>query len=70
MKQWWKSKTIWVNFAISLLTVIEANFDFFREYNQEKYIVIVLLTTTANFWLRTITNKPIRRKRRTRNVNL
>ena len=59
MKKWYKSKTIWVNFIIALLTVIEANYDFLKETSQDKYMYIVIITTAVNFWLRTITSKEL-----------
>ncbi len=64
MKNWYKSKTLWANFFIALLTVIEANYDFLKETSQDKYIYIVLITTAVNFWLRTITTEKITRRKK------
>lgn len=64
MKKWYKSKTIWINFIIALLTIIEANYDFIKETSQDKYLLIVLVTTAINFWLRTITTESIKGKRK------
>lgn len=64
MKNWYKSKTLWANFFIALITVIEANYDFLKETSQDKYIYIVLITTAVNFWLRTITTEKITRRKK------
>lgn len=64
MKNWYKSKTLWANFLIAIITVIEANYDFLKETNQDKYIYIVLITTAVNFWLRTITTQKITRRKK------
>lgn len=63
MKKWYKSKTIWINFFISLLTVVEANFEFIKANSSDKYMIIVLTTTALNFWLRTITTESIKEKK-------
>jgi hypothetical protein len=64
MKKWYKSKTIWINFIIALLTVLEANYDFIKETSQDKYMYIVIITTAINFWLRTITTESIKRRKK------
>ena len=61
-KKWWKSKTLHFNAVISVLTVLEANFEFVKGQNPDYYIYIVLAVTMVNFYLRTITSEAIKKE--------
>lgn len=64
MKKWYKSKTIIFNMLIAIITAIEINYEFIKEHNPDYYMYVVIIISIVNFYLRTITEKPIRRKKR------
>ncbi len=62
-KKWYKSKTIIFNmFAIALASV-EQNFMIIKEnFDINIFLVLSVAVPTINFYLRTITSKPIEKK--------
>lgn len=61
MKAWWKSKYLWLNTAIAMLTVAEANLGMLRErLGPESYLAAMILVAGLNFALRFVTSQPIK----------
>lgn len=60
MKPWWKSKTLWLNTAVAVGTVVEANFQIIQAHiRAEFYLVLAGLLAGANFVLRFLTNQAV-----------
>lgn len=60
MKPWWKSKTLWFNALLSLLTVVEQYAAILKPALGESSTAILLFAATAgNAYLRAITTQAI-----------
>jgi hypothetical protein len=55
-KQWWQSKTVWVNVVLFLIAVIGVFVDF-QVFDQR---ILAIVAAVLNVVLRFITNTPIR----------
>lgn len=55
-KQWWQSKTVWVNVVLFLIAVIGVFVDF-QVFDQR---ILTIVAAVLNVVLRFITNAPIR----------
>jgi hypothetical protein len=59
-KRWWKSKTLWLNTAVAVGTVVEANFGLLQaKLGAQSYLAAAGLVAGANFLLRFLTTQPI-----------
>ena len=59
-KNWWESKTIWLNMAVAIGAVIEANFALLQtSFGPKLYVPIIGLVAGTNFLLRFFTTQPI-----------
>ena len=57
-KNWWKSKTIWVNLG-AIVTMVAAKYGFNVALSEEMLTSIPLILGIVNIFLRSITHKPI-----------
>lgn len=63
-KKWWRSKVLWVNLAIAMGTVAEANFGMLQAVLGPKvYLPCVSLVAGVNFFLRYWTTQGIEVKK-------
>lgn len=69
MKDWWKSRTIWINAAVIACAVLGAAIDAVRDaLGPAAYLIVVAAVAIINVALRKITTQPLAplRKRRRR----
>lgn len=60
MKRWWMSRTLWLNTALAVGTVVEANLGLLRDaLGARSYLAALALAAGANFVLRFLTTQPI-----------
>lgn len=60
MKQWWKSKTLWVNLIVAILAVIEANTGLLQPFiPADIYVLIAIGLPLVNAFLRVITTQQL-----------
>ena len=60
MKRWWMSRTLWLNTALAVGTVVEANLGLLRDaLGPKSYLGLLALAAGANFVLRFLTTRPI-----------
>lgn len=57
-KNWWKSKTIWVNVG-AIISMVAAKYGFNIHFSEEMLTSIPLVLGIVNIFLRSITSKPI-----------
>lgn len=63
-KEWWESKTVWVNVS-ALLMMILSYFGFSFFIDPEVLLMIASIVVPAlNVWLRNKTNSPIKKKKK------
>ncbi len=62
-KPWWRSRTVWLNLAATVLLLTEAaaaNIGLFHPLIPAAYYpLVVAVITVANVWLRAITTSPL-----------
>lgn len=59
-KPWWKSKTIWFNVIVILITALPGSLEHFRHlFSPSAYEVIVGVVALGNTVLRLMTAKPV-----------
>ena len=59
-KAWWKSKTLWLNTAVAIGTVLEANFGTLQaSLGPKAYLAAAALIAGANFALRFLSTQPL-----------
>lgn len=59
-KQWWKSKTLWLNTFVAVGVVFEANFGLLQAtLGPKSYLGAMSLVAGVNFVLRFLTTEPI-----------
>lgn len=59
-KQWWQSKTIWLNLAVGALAAIDMSTDTLKTVLPPDVMGgILAVTAVANVVLRTITGQPV-----------
>jgi hypothetical protein len=58
-KEWWESKTIWVN-IIAIISALAANFGFHFEVPPETYALFPAILAIVNVFLRNKTEKPLK----------
>lgn len=60
-KAWWKSKTLWLNAALAMGSVAEANMGILRDHlGPHSYLGLITLAAGLNAALRFITSEPVR----------
>lgn len=60
MKNWYESKTLWLNFFLASGAMIEANFGLLRDrMSPESYLTAIAIFAGINAVLRLVTSKPI-----------
>ena len=60
MKQWWKSKTLWVNLIIAILTTFEASTGLLQPYlPADIYVIVAISLPIINALLRIITTEKL-----------
>lgn len=61
MKPWWKSKTLWVNITIAVLTTLEATTGLLQPYLPEHwYVAVAVGLPIINVVLRVITTEGLK----------
>lgn len=60
MKAWWKSKTIWFNLIMAVLSSLEATFHLLQPiFGSSLYGVGAVFVAVVNAGLRVVTSQPI-----------
>ena len=60
MKRWWMSRTLWLNTALAVGTVLEANLGLLRDaLGPKSYLAALAVAAAGNFVLRFLTTQPI-----------
>jgi hypothetical protein len=56
MKQWWRSKTLWLNGIVALVAALEVSTGLLTPYvGEDGYVLLMILLPVANAMLRFIT---------------
>lgn len=59
-----KSKTLWFNLAVAAFAVLVDHTDLLRNYLSDgSYLIVMMLISAANIYLRTVTTIGVRMKR-------
>ena len=59
-KPWWQSRTLWLNTALAIGVVVEANLGLLRDaLGPRSYLAAMALAAGANFALRFLTSQSI-----------
>ena len=60
MKQWWKSKTLWLNGFVALVAALEVSTGLLKPYvGEDGYVLLMVLLPVANAMLRFITTEKL-----------
>lgn len=60
MKQWWKSKTLWLNGVVALVAALEVSTGLLKPYvGEDGYVLLMVLLPVANAMLRFITTEKL-----------
>jgi len=60
MKQWWKSKTLWLNGIVALVAALEVSTGLLKPYvGEDGYVLLMVLLPVANAMLRFITTEKL-----------
>ena len=59
-KPLWQSKTFWFNLLVGLLTLLDANMNYIRQFAPEQvYLYIAATVAAVNLFLRTVTKQAV-----------
>ena len=60
MRQWWKSKTLWLNGIVALVAALEVSTGLLKPYvGEDGYVLLMVLLPVANAMLRFITTEKL-----------
>lgn len=60
MKQWWKSRTLWLNGIVSLVAAMEVSTGLLKPYvGEEGYVALMIFLPAANAMLRFISTEKL-----------
>lgn len=55
MKQWWKSKTLWLNGIVALVAALEVSTGLLKPYvGEDGYVLLMVLLPAVNAMLRVV----------------
>lgn len=61
VKPWWKSRTVWLNVAVGMVAVVEANLSLVQsELKPALYLTAMSFVTGLNIFLRFATTQPVK----------
>ena len=60
MKQWWKSKTLWLNGIVALVAALEVSTGLLKPYvGEDGYVLLMVLLPAVNAMLRFTTTQKL-----------